>query len=244
MSSVRFTQSTPDLFSPMSVLRTSHLILLALASLLHVSQSRIDAKEVDLTPVRNWIEAQSKLNTLYGTFEQERKMSTVKRVFKKNGEFWYDASGKVCWQIGKDDGDYVAVKNDSEVLILQPKKRKMKRYPIEELKNDEKLQGISFVEAGFPRSLADFQRGFQVTKITKEDGYYSVETKIRNGRASLALTKLVFYIHESDFQLKAFKMFFRDKSTIYNRFTRLFPNKAIDSTVFSPSTEGYTLLVK
>ena len=239
MSSVSLTQSTPASFFLMSNLCTPKPILFALASLLLVVTPTLGAKEIDLTPVQSWIESQSKLKSLYGTFEQERKMSTVKRVFKKTGEFWYDASGKVCWQIGKDKGDYVAVKNASEVFILQPKKQRMKRYPIAELKNDQKLQGISFIEAGFPRSLTDFQKGFQVTKITKEGDYYSVETKIRNGRASLALTKLVFYIHQSDYQLKAFKMFFRDKSTIYNRFTHLFPNKDIDSKVFSPSTEGY-----
>ena len=196
------------------------------------------AREVDLTPVKRWIEAQSKLDSLYGTFVQERKMKTVRRTFKKGGSFWYQAPGRVRWDIGQD---YLAVKNDKEVLIMQPKKMKMKQHTLTGLREDERFRGLTFIEAGFPQTLADFQRGFQVTRIVKEDDYYSVETKIRDGKASLALTKLVFYIYEKDHQLKAFKMFFRDKSTIYNRFTRVFPNRVVPPGTFEPSTEGYKI---
>ena len=133
------------------------------------------------------------------------------------------------------------MKNDKEVLIMQPKKKKMKKHTLTGLREDERFRGLTFIEAGFPRTLADFQRGFQVTRIVKEDNYYNVETKIRDGKASLALTKLVFYIYEEDYQLKAFKMFFRDKSTIYNRFTRIFTNKAVPTGTFEPNIEGYQI---
>ncbi len=201
--------------------------------------SPLTAREVDLTPVKKWIEAQSKLDSLYGTFVQERKMNTIRRTFKKEGSFYYQSPGRVRWDIGQD---YLAVKNDKEVLIMQPKKMKMKQHTLTGLREDERFRGLTFIEAGFPQTLADFQRGFQVTRIIKEDDYYSVETKIRDSKTSLALTKLVFYIYEKDHQLKAFKMFFRDKSTIYNRFTRVFPNKAVPAGTFEPSTEGYKVL--
>ncbi len=198
------------------------------------------AKEVDLTPVRKWIEGQSKLKSLYGTFIQERKLPrTVKRTFKKEGQFWYQAPGSVRWQIGKDPGDSIAVKNEREVLILEPKKQKMKRHTIQELKENEKLRGLAFIEAGFPRTLEAFQKGFQVTKIKHEENYYIVDTKIRDGKASLALTKLVFYIHDKDHALTAFRMYFRDKTTIYTRFTHMFPNRAVDKAVFHPDVSGY-----
>ena len=41
-------------------------------------------------------------------------MKTVRRTFKKEGSFWYQAPGRVRWDIGQD---YLAVKNDKEVLI-------------------------------------------------------------------------------------------------------------------------------
>ena len=204
-----------------------------------LSTLSVFGRDVDLTPVQKWIDAQSKLDSLYGTFVQERKMSTVKRTFKKEGSFWYQAPGHVRWEIGQD---YLAVKNDKEVLIMEPKKQKMKRHLIEALKEDQNLGGIAFIEAGFPTTLADFQKGFQVTKITKDENYYSVETRIRDGKASLALTKLIFYIYEKDYQLKAFQMFFRDKSTIYNRFTRIYPNKPVPKGTFTPSTDGYKVV--
>lgn len=211
--------------------------LIALATLL-LLLSPSSARDVDLTPVRKWIEAQSKLDSLYGTFVQERKMKTVRRTFKKDGSFWYQSPGRVRWDIGQD---YLAVKNDQEVLIMQPKKKKMKRHTLTGMREDERFRGLTFIEAGFPQTMADFQRGFQVTRIVKEGDYYSVETKIRDGKASLALTKLVFYIYEKDYQLKAFQMFFRDKSTIYNRFTRVFPNKAVPKGTFTPSIQGYKI---
>lgn len=195
-------------------------------------------QEIDLGPVKKWIEAQSKLQSLHGTFVQERKMSTVRRIFKKDGSFWFQAPGRVRWEIGQD---YLAVKNDSEVLIMEPKKKRMKRHPITVLKEDDRFRGLAFIEAGFPRTLEAFQKGFQVTKIEQIDDYYAVETRIRDGKASLALTKLTFYIYTKDHQLKAFQMFFRDKSTIYNRFTHIYPNQPIPEGTFTPSTEGYTV---
>ncbi len=218
-------------------MRSKFALTLTLSLLLITPSTTLLArKEIDLGPVEKWIEAQSKLTSLHGTFVQERKMSTVRRTFKKEGLFWFQAPGRVRWEIGQD---YLAVKNDQEVLIMEPKKKKMKRHPVEVLKEDDRFRGIAFIEAGFPRTLSEFQKGFQVTKIVKEDDYYSVETKIRDGKASLALTKLVFYIYEKDYQLKAFQMFFRDKSTIYNRFTRVYPNKAVPKGTFKPNTAGY-----
>ena len=210
-----------------------------LAVFLPGKTSSVFGREVDLTPVQKWIDAQSKLDSLYGTFVQERKMKTVRRTFTKEGSFWYRSPGHVRWEIGQD---YLAVKNAKEVLIMEPKKKKMKRYLIDALKEDQRLGGIAFIEAGFTRTLADFQKGFQVTKITKDEDYYSVETKIRDGKASLSLIKLVFYIYEKDYQLKAFQMFFRDKSTIYNRFTRIYPNKPVPNGTFTPSTDGYKVV--
>lgn len=194
------------------------------------------ARDLDLTPVKRWIDAQSKLQSLHGTFVQERKMSSVRRTFKKQGTFWYQAPDFIRWEIGQD---YLAVKNAEEVLIMEPKKRTMKRHTLADLKQDDRFRGVAFIEAGFPRTLADFQKGFQITKITQEGDFHVVETKIRDGKASLALTKLVFYIYAKNDQLTAFQMFFRDKSTIRNEFQKIYPNKEVPSGTFTPDTAGY-----
>jgi outer membrane lipoprotein-sorting protein len=208
-----------------------------LAVLLSFSVSPLCGNDsVDLTPVEKWIDAQSKLNSLHGNFVQERKMRSVKRTFTKEGVFWFEKPGRVRWEI---EGSYLAVKNDKEVLILEPKKKEMKRYPMEALQEEDRFRGIAFMEAGFPRTLDDFLKGFRVIQITKEGDYFNVEAKIRDSKAALALTRIVFQIYEKDHQLKAFQLFFRDKSTIYNRFTRVFPNKEVPPGTFSPDTGGY-----
>ena len=163
-------------------------------------------------------------------------MRSVKRTFTKEGVFWFEKPGRVRWEI---EGSYLAVKNDKEVLILEPKKKEMKRYPMEALQEEDRFRGIAFMEAGFPRTLDDFLKGFRVIQITKEGDYFNVEAKIRDSKAALALTRIVFQIYEKDHQLKAFQLFFRDKSTIYNRFTRVFPNKEGPPGTFSPDTGGY-----
>lgn len=189
-----------------------------------------------MQPVKKWIEAQSKLRSLHGTFVQERKMRSVKRTFTKEGEFWFQAPDRVRWQIGED---YLAVKNEEEVLILEPKKQEMRRYVIDDLKDEERFRGVAFMEAGFPRTLEQFEEGFQVTKVSKVEDYYNVEAKIRDAKASLALTRIIFQIYEKDHGLKAFQLFFRDKSTIYNRFTRVYPNREVPEGTFTPDTSGY-----
>lgn len=197
------------------------------------------AQAVDLAPVQKWIAAQQQLESLYGTFVQERKMRAVRNPLTREGEFWYQKPGRVRWQTGSSPIDRIAIKNDREVLVLEPKKKVMQRYSLQEVRENEKLKSLSFLEAGFPKSVDQFREGFKITDIEKDQGYYVVETKLRDTRASLALMKMVFYIYEGDYQLKAFRMFFRDKSVIYCRFTQVFPNKDFSSAVFTPDLSGY-----
>src|SRR5690606_10256832 len=143
------------------------------------------------------------------------------------------------WEMGANPPERIAIKNDEEVLILQPKKGKMERHPIARLKEDEELSGLTFLEAGFPRTLREFQRSFQVQKISLEDDYYIVECKIRDNKASLAVTQMVFYIYAKDYQMKAFRLYFRDRSMIYNRFTHLTQNVEIPEGTFNPDTSAY-----
>lgn len=194
---------------------------------------------LDLSPVEKWIASQASLESLYGTFVEERQLRTVRKPLTKEGSFWYQKPGRVRWQTGVDPIDRIAIKNDTEVLLIQPKKGEVDRQPLKGLEENERFKGLSFLEAGFPTTLEGFLAGFQVTGIVKEEDYYVVETKLRDSKASLALTKMVFYIHESDYQLKSFKMFLRGKSTIYTRFTALFPNKAFDAAVFTPDLSSF-----
>ena len=56
--------------------------------------------EPDLTPVRQWIEAQSKVNTVSGSFNQERKLRTVKRPLRSSGTFSFKIPGSFRWEVG------------------------------------------------------------------------------------------------------------------------------------------------
>lgn len=201
--------------------------------------SSTQAADLDLAPVERWISSQSSVKTFQGEFIQERTMKSLKSPITKKGKVWFEAPLFARWQIGEDPGERVAVKNDKEVLVLQPKKKKLERHSLEELRNQENLRGLTFLENGFPRSLAEFQKNFEVRSVKKEQDYFLIDTKMRDGKASAAVLKMTFFIHEGDYQLKAFRLEFRDRSTIYTRLTRVDTGRPIDPKIFRPDLAGY-----
>lgn len=201
----------------------------------------VSGEEPDLTPVREWIGRQARLESLEGSFIQERRLRTVRRPLIREGQFWFVAPDRMRWQVGKEGvAELIAVRNEEGVLVLRPQKMEMERHSPRDLDEDDRLRGLGFLRAGFPRNADAFLRDFSVASVKRDGEYWVVEASLNDREARLALRKLVFFIEHERYRLGALRLFFRDGSEIHTRFTSLQPDVEVDAALFRPDLSGYS----
>ncbi len=198
----------------------------------------------DLTPVRLWIEKQSKVSTVSGTFNQERKLRTVKRPLTSSGRFSFKIPGSFRWEVGSPPELVAVRKAGGDFWIVRPEKKVAERHTAESLERDGKANAAAFLEAGFPRDFASFDRDFEVEEIrpNANDAIMEIEVSLRDRRAATAVRKIVFYVDSSEHLLRGFKLFFRDTSTIFSQFTEVRPGVSLPDSTFEVSTAGYKVV--
>ena len=201
------------------------------------------ADEPDLSVVQKWIEAQAKVTTVTGNFEQVRTLKTVKRPLKSSGTFSFKIPGSFRWQAG-DPASLIAVRKDGgDFWVLRPSKKVAERHSAESLEEDGKANAAAFLEAGFPRDFETFQKNFEVKKIqpNSNDSYMEIEVDFRDRRARTGVVKLTFYVDTREHLLRGFKLYLRDASEIFCQFSNMRTGVSIPASTFEVDTTGYEI---
>jgi len=207
-----------------------------------ILSARSADETIDVTPIKSWIEKQSKAKSIYSEFEQQRKLRALKKPITSPGRFWFEAPGSFRWELGEPAKTIAVQKEKEELLILEPQKMKGKRYSFEKLQEEGKARGIEFMEAGFPSTYADFEKNFKVLSVTlNANGAYEAEVAIRDRKTSIALRKMIFFIDSKSYALRGVHLRFRDSSTITTTFSKTKVNPDIPSSTFTVDTTGYKL---
>lgn len=196
---------------------------------------------VDLSPVKAWIAKQASVKSLIVDLKQERHLRTVKKPLESEGRFYFLAGGAFRWQAG-DPPKLVAVMSpEEEFSVIYPAKKTAEVFSREALERDDAGQGIAFLRAGFPTSLAEFQQRFEVIGIKSEGGWDIVEIKPTGAGSSFAVRKLVLTINQESHRLGAMQIHLRDGSWINNSVTSLQENPVIPASQFKFDLSGYTV---
>jgi outer membrane lipoprotein-sorting protein len=212
--------------------------ILALAAALCAAPAAAAAP--DLAPVKKWIERQAKIKTLHATFKQERHLKTVKKPLESTGGIWFQAPGSIRWQSGDPPKVIAIIKAGGDLTIQHTDKKKAEVLTRKELEEKSDGMGVAFLESGFPRSLEEFQKRFEVTSVEKSGDYYQVEAKLAEG-ANPVLRKTVFFIHDGTWTLGGMHFYFRDGSRVESTFSGVEENKPIPASLFAPNLEGYSV---
>jgi outer membrane lipoprotein-sorting protein len=210
-------------------------------SLLVGPDARAAVADADLTPVRKWIERASKLKSLEVEFTQERHLKTLNRPLVSHGRMWFKAPGSLRWQLGELP-KLIAVQPEkgSDFFVLDPKARLARVFGAN-AGSPRRSQMLAFLEAGFSQSMERFQQQFRIDKVETRGGTVLVEGQINDRRAAAAVIKVVFLIDQATDRLRQLEVWFRDGSTIVNKFTKVTENAAIPADVFDVSLEGYRI---
>ena len=197
------------------------------------------AEEPDLEPVKKWIKRQAAMKSAIVDFAQERRLRSLKKPIVKEGTFWYQAPSTFRWQVG-DPPEITAVqKAKGDLFVVDEGKKTIDRYPYEVILEKGSSKGLSFLEAGFPSDLKSFQKNFKIISVKESQGYTEIQTRLTDRRASLGCRKIVFYLDLKSSELRHVHLYFRDGSTITNRFKSTRVNPKIPAERFVVKTEGY-----
>lgn len=193
----------------------------------------------DSAVVKKWLAGQAGLKSLTADFKQERVLREGKRPIVSEGKFTYAAPGSIRWQMGDPAVTLAVQKKDGDLTVANVRRKKATVYPLAVLKDEEAAMGFSFIEAGFPKTLAEFNKNFTVTGEELKDGVHHVTVKMNNKRVALGLRKMIFYVDAGTHELRGFYLRFRDSGSITTRFSNVRKNPAVPKSRFEIDLSGY-----
>lgn len=197
------------------------------------------AEPPDLTPVKEWIARSGKIKSLIADFKQERQLRTVKKPLESTGRVWIEVGGPFRWQVGDPPKVVAVLGTGGEFTLLNESKKTAEVIPAESLEKDPAGQSLAFLKAGFPGSLEEFQKKFEVREIVREGDWDRVELKPVGGGNSLAVLKMLLYLHHDRHTLGSIHVYLRDGSRISTTFTAIQENPEIPASRFTVDLTGY-----
>ena len=195
------------------------------------------AADLDLAPVKQWVERTSKLKTFTASFTQLRYLKTVRKPLESSGTISFAAPDSIRWQSAKL---IATMKSGDSLTIQRPEKMEAEVIAHSQLQQKADDHGVAFLESGFPRSFEEFQKKFTITAVTKNGAMWQVETKLAEGSNPI-VRKFILLIHDGSFTLGGLQFFFRDGSRIESTFTNLKENPGLPADCFKPDLKGYTV---
>ncbi len=211
-------------------------VLMLMAALLMVGSAKAAP---DLGPVKAWIAKQAGIRSLIVDIRQERHLRTVKKPLESVGRFHFVQGGAFRWQAGQPPKLVAVMSPEEEFSVIYPEKRKAEVFSKAALEREDAGQGIAFLRAGFPTSLEEFLKRFEVVETSSADGWDTVEVKPAGVGASFAVRKLVLTINQKTSRLGAMQIHLRDGSWLNNTVTGIEENPAIPAAQFSYDLTGF-----
>ena len=211
--------------------------LVLLLPFLLVSGARAADPDMDL--VKRWLTKQAGAKAVAIDFTQTRELRSLKRPIEIDGKLWFKAPGSFRWELGQPARTIALQSVGEDMLVVEPKKRRAKRFTKEALLEKGRGQGVGFLGAGLPRGIEAFTSQFTITATERKGDLYHVEARLNNKRAALVLRKIVFFVDAESLESKGFYLRFRDASSITTTFNKIVKNPQIPASTFAFDLTGY-----
>ncbi|MGK0189238.1 MAG: outer membrane lipoprotein-sorting protein [Verrucomicrobiales bacterium] len=197
--------------------------------------------DVNIEPVKQWIEKQAAMKSAVVSFTQERRLRSLKRPIVKQGKFWFQAPSTFRWELGQPAEMIAVQKEKKDLFVVRVKENIVEQHPYEKVVEEGSRNGLSFLESGFPRDLAQFQKNFEILSVKENQGFHEVQTKLTDRRASLGCRKIVFFLDLKSYEMRHVHLYFRDGSIVTNRFQSIEKDATIAASKFEVDTAGRTV---
>ncbi len=198
------------------------------------------AGEVDVAPLKRWVEEQESIESLSCSFTQEKKLRTLQKPLVASGRLYFRAPEEFRWELGEPARTIMVHRGETVTMIdVKNKRAQVLRLDAEGGGGGGAASG--FIDLGFPRSWEAFEKAFGVRSLTSEGGWMTAELLPRNPALAKGVSTVTFVIAEATQKLHRLALDLRDRSTITTTFDAVVRNGELPAGIFETDLEGYAV---
>ena len=213
------------------VIRHSSLFLCAVALLIAVPVTRAADTNAVLDA---WLSAQTNFTTWSADFVQTRSLKALSQPLVTTGQVWFAKPNSFHWELGKP-AQTVAVRDADLLEVIYPKLKRVERYSLAEGKSGQLGEALGLLDAGFPKSRADFDARFRLLSLQATNEAWLLELQPINPSARRMMPAIRVTVATNNFVLLGNELFFPDGSRMRNDFSNAKLNETFASDIFRPS---------
>ena len=212
------------------VIRHSSLLLCAAALAFASSVARAADTNAILDA---WLSAQTNFTTWSADFVQTRSLKALSQPLVSTGHVWFAKPNNFRWELGKP-AQTVAVRDGDQLQIIYPKLKRAERYPLTAGKSGVLGEALGLLDAGFPKSHADFIARFRIASLDATNGTWELELQPVSPSARRVMSAIRVSLATNDFALLANEVAFPDGSRMRNDFSNAALNQTFPPELFRP----------
>lgn len=180
-----------------------------------------------------WLEAQTHIQTWQADFTQTRTLKSLTQPLVAHGHVWFAAPDRFRWELGHPPST-IAVRAPGELLIFYPRFKRVERFKLAGNQTGKWREGLSLLEAGFPRSREDLEARYDILSQGVSDGVGKIVLQPKSAGGRQMIPRIEIDFDTKDFHLRGTELAFADGSTMRNDFQNPVINPKIDESMFSP----------
>ncbi|MBB5353092.1 outer membrane lipoprotein carrier protein [Haloferula luteola] len=193
--------------------------------------------DLDTAPLRAWLEAQKKVQSLDADFTQERTLPALKKPVSTPGRLTLSKPGKLRWDLGTPPKTIAVSDGETITLIDVEKKRAMRLDADSSRARSFTLLGDKALSGG----LDGFTEAFELVESRVTEGIYQLTTRPKDRRMRDKVDYVFFDIDPKTQQLRALELRLDDKSRIRTIFRNTRLNAKVEADRFAVDLSGFKI---
>jgi len=178
-----------------------------------------------------WFAAQSSVHSIAADFVQTRTLKTLVQPLKSSGRLWFEPPNQFRWELGHP-AQTIALRNGDDMYVIYPRLKRAEHYPLGASAPREWRSAMALLDAGFPRTRADFEAQFQIQSLTESEGKWQLDLQPKQAAARKIMPDLRVFLSTNGYELAGTELTFMDGSRMRNDFTKTEINAPVDEKIF------------
>jgi outer membrane lipoprotein-sorting protein len=200
-------------------------------------------RALDTNAILNaFLSNQTNLQTWSADFVQTRSLKALTQPLTSTGHVWFAAPNKFRWELGRP-AQTIALRQNEALLLVYPRLKRAEKYSLTSAKMGQWRDAIALLEAGFPRSLADFNAQFNIRGLAETNRLLQLDLAPKSAAARRFMPSIVLVINPVDQTLQGTELLFADGSRLRNDFQNLKKNPELPPNIFdSPADSSFKVI--
>ncbi len=119
------------------------------------------------------------------------------------------------------------------MYVVYPRLKRAELYPMGANAPAQLRAALSLLQAGFPRSRAEFDSQYNVVSLNQTNGNWVLTLQPKSSAARQMMSQMEIGLSPTDYSLASTKLVFADGSSLRNDFTNIVLNPSLDKALFA-----------